>query len=409
MRRGGFMLWRRAFKSLFNGSLAEKLSRRLFRQRTVCRLLAKIAQMRPVDRRKVVFASLAGGFSCNPKYIALELTRRRSDIDIVWLVDSLGRSTDLPTGMRSVPLWSWRAIREMATAKALVENAQKMFLFNAVRKRSGQLYLNTWHGSLGIKRLSTASQRVRDKARRLSANVDAVLTDSVFEEEVFSASLFPSTPMLRIGHARNDVFFLPDGERGLMRRRVREAIAVADGEKFALYAPTFREASFFTEAGGLGFEKWAHALGDRFGGTWRVAVRLHPHDARALSEGLFSLPRDVLDLSGYEDVQELLVAADACITDYSSLVFDYLLGGGPAFIFAPDKAKYDAGRGFCYPLEETPFPIAQTEGELCANIRSFDAALYAARRAEFLKARGCMEDGRAASRAVDLIEEALGK
>ena len=236
-----------------------------------------------------------------------------------------------------------------------------MFLFNAVRKRSGQLYLNTWHGSLGIKRLSTASQRVRDKARRLSANVDAVLTDSVFEEEVFSASLFPSTPMLRIGHARNDVFFLPDGERGLMRRRVREAIAVADGEKFALYAPTFREASFFTEAGGLGFEKWAQALGDRFGGTWRVAVRLHPHDARALSEGLFSLPRDVLDLSGYEDVQELLVAADACITDYSSLVFDYLLGGGPAFIFAPDKAKYDAGRGFCYPLEETPFPIAHLQ------------------------------------------------
>ena len=121
------MLWRRAFKSLFNGSLAEKLSRRLFRQRTVCRLLAKIAQMRPVDRRKVVFASLAGGFSCNPKYIALELTRRRSDIDIVWLVDSLGRSTDLPTGMRSVPLWSWRAIREMATARHLWRMRRKCF------------------------------------------------------------------------------------------------------------------------------------------------------------------------------------------------------------------------------------------------------------------------------------------
>ena len=409
MRRGGIGLWRRAFRSVANGSFAAKFRRRLLLSRPVCALLAGVARMRPVDSKKAVFASLSGGFSCNPKYIALELSRRRGDVDIVWLVEGRGCRTPLPQGMRSVPLWSFRALCEMADAKVLVENAQQMFLFNAAAKRPGQVYFNTWHGSLGIKRLSTASRRVREMAKRLSANVDAVLTDSVFEEEVFSASLFPSTPMLRIGHARNDVFFLPDGERGSMRRRVREAIGAADGERIALYAPTFREASFFTEAGGLGFEKWAHALGDRFGGTWRVAVRLHPHDARALSEGLFSLPREVLDLSGYEDVQELLVAADACITDYSSLVFDYLLGGGPAFVFAPDKEKYDAGRGFCYPLEETPFPIAQTEEELCANIRSFDATHYASRRAEFLKARGCMEDGHAASRAVDLIEEALGK
>ena len=409
MRRGAFSLLRRAVRSAANGSLAAKLRRRLLLFRPVCRLLAGIAQRRPVDPGKVVFASLSGGISCNPKYIALELSRRRSDVDVVWLVEGRLKPGSPPHGMRAVPLWSWRGLREMATAKVLVENAQQMFLLNAVARRSGQVYLNTWHGSLGIKRLSTAPRRVRGMASRLSANLDAVLTDSAFEEEVFSASLFPATPMLRIGHARNDVFFLPDGEKSSLRRRVLKAVGVADDERLALYAPTFREASFFAEAGGLSFADWARSLEGRFGGRWRVAVRLHPHDARALGEGLFSLPGDVLDLSSYDDVQELLVAADACITDYSSLVFDYLLGGGPAFVFAPDKAKYDAGRGFCYPLEETPFPVAETEDALCANIRAFDAALYAERREEFLRARGCMEDGRAASRAVDLIEEALGR
>ena len=72
---------------------------------------------------------------------------------------------------------------------------------------------------------------------------------------------------------------------------------------------------------------------------------------------------------------------------------------------ALDKRKYDESRGFCYPLEETPFPVAQTEGELAAAIRSFDFGKYAADRAAFLAARGCMEDGHAAERAAGLVAD----
>ena len=67
------------------------------------------------------------------------------------------------------------------------------------------------------------------------------------------------------------------------------------------------------------------------------------------------------------------------------------------------KAEYDRRRGFYYPLEETPFPVAETEDALCANIRAFDAEKYAADRSTFLAARGCMEDGHAADRAADFI------
>ena len=407
MRRGGFGLLRRAFRSAVGGGFAAKLRRRALLFRPLCRLLARFAQRRPVEPGKVVFASLSGGVSCNPKYIAMELLRRRGDLDVVWLVEGGTAASGLPRGVRTAPLWSLRALREMATAKVLVENAQQMFLFNAAPKRGGQVYLNTWHGSLGIKRLSTASRRIRETAARLSSAVDAVLTNSTFEEGVFAESFFPGTRMLRLGHARNDVFFWPEEGKSRLRARVRGAAGLAEGERLALYAPTFREAAFFTDAGGLRFGEWAQAFADRFGGVWKIAVRLHPHDARGLAEGLFSLPPDVLDLSSYDDVQELLVAADACVTDYSSLIFDYLLGGRPGFVFAPDKAKYDEGRGFCYPLEETPFPIAESEDALCANVRAFDAVRYAARREGFLKARGCMEDGHAARRAADLIEKVL--
>ena len=99
--------------------------------------------------------------------------------------------------------------------------------------------------------------------------------------------------------------------------------------------------------------------------------------------------------------------SDACITDYSSLIFDFLHSRKPGFIYAPDKAKYEENRGFCYPLEETPFPIAETEAELCSCIETFDAALFAERADKFIAARGAMEEAGAARRAVDLIEALL--
>ena len=117
----------------------------------------------------------------------------------------------------------------------------------------------------------------------------------------------------------------------------------------------------------------------------------------------------VVDASRYGDMQELLVAAEAGITDYSSWIFDYILCGAPGFIYAPDLARYDQARGFCYPISDTPFAIAETEDALCANIRSFDAAKYETDRMAFLKARGCMEDGHASERSADFIAERVGR
>ena len=112
---------------------------------------------------------------------------------------------------------------------------------------------------------------------------------------------------------------------------------------------------------------------------------------------------DVVNVAAYDDIQELLVAADAMATDYSSCICDFLLGGRPGFIFAPDLDAYANGRGLCYPLETTPFPVAKTSSGLADAIRAFDAVRYAEARESFLEARGCVEDGQASARVADLI------
>ena len=65
-------------------------------------------------------------------------------------------------------------------------------------------------------------------------------------------------------------------------------------------------------------------------------------------------------------------------------------------------------RGFYYPLESTPFPVAETNNAMCRNIESFDAGKYACAAAAFLREKNCMDDGKASGRAVDMIEKWLG-
>lgn len=403
-RKGMAAFITRMVKSVGSGMFAAKVQRHFFKAGPVRRIVASLSSRRSVANRKAVFMTFSESCSCNPKYIARALAEKCPDADIVWLLGTAEYNRckgSVETG-RAVRMWTLKAMREVATARVWVDNAQGFLLDGMPPKKDSQTYLNTWHGSLGIKRLDTADPEVQARRKKMEA-VDAVLVNSDFEEGVFRGSFFPKTPLLRFGHPRNDVFFLPDGKQAAIRAKVKKTLGLPDGTHLAIYAPTFRENAFATFAKTLAFDKWADALATRFGGEWRVALRLHPHDAKAMADGLFSLPPGVLDASGYDDMQELMLAADAGITDYSSWIFDFVLGGAPGFIFAPDLAEYDQSRGFYYPLSETPFPVAETEDSLCGNIRSFDAEKYAADRAAFLAARGCMEDGLAADRAADFI------
>ena len=102
----------------------------------------------PINPRKIVFTTIEGstGFSCNPKYIALELLRRRQDLDLVWLVDDMTK--EFPTGIRKVKNTLQNRAYELSTAAVWVDNSRKQL---ECRKRPGQFYLQTWHASISTK------------------------------------------------------------------------------------------------------------------------------------------------------------------------------------------------------------------------------------------------------------------
>lgn len=377
--------------SLRRPSLGKRLENALHAARAAvgawkCRRL-----WREVEPKKVVFSQFqGGGFGCNQKYVALELLRRRRDLDLVWLLRNPGEG-GFPEGIRTVAWNGPDAMRELATAKVWCSNHNLgHFVKNrGLVKKPGQFYCQTWHGSLGIKRcLETLGPKE-------AAMLDVFLSDCRWESDLVRGWFGPGPRILLSGHPRNDV---------VVASRSRPGPAAPGGAKTLLYVPTFRDDGaldgYLTD-----FAPLLAALAKRWPGEWRVQARLHPNMRKKGVKLDFS--GDVEDVTSHPDIQELLAGADVVVSDYSSCIFDFAFSGRPAFVYAPDRAKYETERGFYYPLSATPFPVAEDLPSLCSAVEGFDEGGYARRLAEFLKGKGAFEDGRAAERAADVVLAAI--
>jgi CDP-glycerol glycerophosphotransferase len=115
----------------------------------------------------------------------------------------------------------------------------------------------------------------------------------------------------------------------------------------------------------------------------------------------------VRNVSAYEDIRELYLAADVIITDYSSVMFDFAITGKPLIFFTYDLEHYrDELRGFYFDFEaEAPGPLCRTTDEVIGALEDLDgvAASYAERSAAF-RARYCPhDDGHASRRVVERV------
>ncbi|MBO7721306.1 MAG: CDP-glycerol glycerophosphotransferase family protein [Kiritimatiellae bacterium] len=366
----------------------------------VLRVLASLVfgRFRLVPNR-VLFRTFQGEYCCNPKYITEELVKRPG-LEIIWALNENAPADDVPPGVKIVRLGSAAYIRAAYTAGVWCENGLNFVRSAIIRKRRGQTYFQPMHGSLGLKRQGLAAAEIRARADELT---DYVISNSIFENEVYRTSYWPTAEILECGHPRNDLLVSGDAARkAAVAAKVRSRLGVAPGVHLAIYAPTFRPGGF-VDSFDLDCGRFRRALAARFGGEWLLLFRLHKRDLEKFtlaSEGC-------LDVGAYPDIQELLVACDAGVTDYSSWICDFMLGGAPGFIYASDLERYSADVGFYYPLESTPFPVCTTNDALEEAVESFSEERYKAKCAEFLKERGCFETGRASAAVADKIVEAV--
>ena len=371
----------------------------------------RISRKGKIDPKKVFFQTFQGDYTCNPKYITEELLRQGVDARIVWAgrKQSICTPGAFPYGVKTVDMYSYEMMQEMATAKIIVTNSVE-YQKRKMPIKKDQIVFQTWHGSLGIKRFDKGHNNGKAWVKAAEYNgeiADYCISNSTFENDVYRTSYWDKSEILEYGHPRNDILMQPETPELKKRKAfIRKGIGIPKNAKVVLYGPTFRDAHNF-DCYNIKPDVLFEALEERFGGEWVLLNRYHP-TVRKLGTG-FEGSNNIINVSQYPDIQELMLIADIAITDYSSWIYDFMLTRKPGFIFATDIKKYDNERGFYFRLDSTPFPVATTPGGLARNVKAFDEEKYAVELEEFLKGKGCFEDGHAAERTVEKIKEILAE
>ena len=350
-------------------------------------------------RDVVLFESFAGKMvGDSPLDLCQELQRRGTALQLVWSVAD--PRTPVPEGTTSVVFGSDDWLRLLATARYLVNNSNNPWYF---RKREGQTYLQCWHGT-PLKRLvldiesGSVTQGYLAAFTRDSSMWDALVSPNPFCSEVLPRAFGFAGRVLDSGYPRNDRLVTADAA---YRAQIRRRLGVQDDQRLLLYAPTWRD----TQRTATG--KWSAVNllpGDLpLPSGWTILFRGHTntHDAHTAD-----VARGYVDVTRYPDAAELLIAADALLTDYSSVMFDFTVTGKPVLLLTPDIEEYQASRGFYFDLRATvPGPVLRSADELLAALDALDAsrAEYAERYAAWRERYNCWEDGHASARVVDAV------
>jgi CDP-glycerol glycerophosphotransferase (TagB/SpsB family) len=298
--------------------------------------------------------------ACNPRGIGRALTEMRPSTRQYWSV--VDGSVPVPDGSVRLIEGSkeWWHVR--GSARVLIVND---WLRKRLRKRGHQHVLQTWHGST-LKRLARdrpdAGLRARIAATREGRRWDALLAQNDFSAEHLASAYGFRGPVWVEGYPRNDVLTDPGGLAGDVRAR----LGLDDAKRVVLYAPTWREDRT-AMVDHLDVAAFARALGPDHVLLVRGHSSTWEHGGDHGASGL-------IDVTSYPDVSDLLLVADVLVTDYSSVMFDWVSTGRPSVFFVPDLPRYrDELRGFYADLlSEAPGPVVETTDDLIAAVLHAD-------------------------------------
>lgn len=418
-------------------SSEEKYIKKRLRTAGLQSIVFYLCRLFPIHKKKIVFCCIEGttGYTCSPKYIAEECIRQNKGYELVWLVNDTTKV--FPKEIKVVKNTLWNRAYHLTTAKFWIDNSRKQL---EVRKRKGQIYIQTWHAKMGFKptgldRGDSFSKIAYLVTKHDSDMVDYWLSNSDWYDKTLpTGSLYDgsgfrtSTPRCDIlVKAKDDADFKRTVKRELFKRFKRDEIERLEGNSaldqihFLMYAPTFRGGSQGTNrqiAASQGFpdyKRLIESLEKRFGGTWIILLRLHPQLVARnmdleITESLTELKGKVVSASRVDDMYEMLAGCDAFLTDYSSAAFDAAVMEIPVFLYADDYASYEGERGkLLWDLRKLPFPLALDNQELEQQIETFDELKYRKELLQLFEETGTVEDGTGARRILELLEECIDR
>ena len=266
-------------------------------------------------------------------------------------------------------------LKELATAKYVFVDDASLIL-SSIPLRKETVAINLWHACGAFKKFgrSTAELKFGSSAATLDKypNYGNLTHVTVSSPEVIwayeEAMHLPKGIVKATGVSRTDQFYDKKFVES-RKQKLYEIMPEAKDKKVILYAPTFRgHVATASSPDRIDFERFCRELGNEY----VIVCKHHPFvkNPPIIPEELQHFARD---LTKYLSIEDLLCCADICISDYSSLVFEYSLFEKPMIFYAYDYDNYCDWRGFYYDYSEfTPGPVVQTEDELLNSIKNID-------------------------------------
>ena len=374
----------------------------------------------------------------NPKFTSVVFAGRRERDDIRASVDAL---VDDPRRVRVVVSTSFRAHYLLWRAKYLFNdvNFQVGFrLDRGIEKRPDQIEVQTTHG-IPIKKMGLDSEAAIEASQRSvflarSRRYDYLVSSSPEVASTFARSHGIDPKILRTGLPQHDVLF--ERPSAAQRSALLAKYGLDPEKRIVLYAPTFRNGNGSLFPYLIDFE----ALHARLGDGYQIVVKPHPFNHTQLSlidfreltdfavepdpspfvKLMGEVRRDdayvaaTLDYAASRSrdvtsrvegsVNELMMVADAVVSDYSSLMFGYMHLEKPLVLFTPDIEHYDSTRGSYVNVDEiAPGAVAKDTEQLAEALRLSESpeawkARYAGARQMFVSRFLAWEQGNSSHR-----------
>lgn len=395
----GFSKWKKKKKGFFGSSL------QWYRV-----IEKKIFKKMPLRKDWVLIESFFGkSYSDSPKYLYEYLQKTRGDkYRYIWVLNQKSESLAKSGKHKRVKRNSLRYVYYAARSGYRIFNVRQP-AWN--KKRAGVTFLETWHGTplkklvFDLDDIQAASQDHKMVFYEQSREWNYMVSANRFSTDVFErAFMFDREKILEFGYPRNDILYTdrPDD----VADEVKRELGIPAGKRVILYAPTWRDNQFY----GKGRYKFELAMDldlmrRELSEDSVILLRTHYHIADILD--LSEYEGFVYNGSQYEDVSRLYLASDICITDYSSVFFDYANLKRPILFFVYDLDAYaDEIRGIYLDMEkELPGPLLHTNEQLLEALKNMDSInkKYKERYAEFYERFCNVDDGHASERIIEKV------
>ena len=386
------------------------------------KFISKLRRIRKHYRYKVYFPKVYSSYCTEPvqenKVLFLEMrfTKLSNSFELIYKALEESGEYDLKCSYVQFNFIRGREftqrvnemLKELATAKYVFVDDASLIL-SSIPLRKETVAINLWHACGAFKKFgrSTAELKFGSSAATLDKypNYGNLTHVTVSSPEVIwayeEAMHLPKGIVKATGVSRTDQFYDKEFVES-RKQKLYEIMPEAKDKKVILYAPTFRgHVATASSPDRIDFERFCRELGNEY----VIVCKHHPFvkNPPIIPEELQHFARD---LTKYLSIEDLLCCADICISDYSSLVFEYSLFEKPMIFYAYDYDNYCDWRGFYYDYSEfTPGPVVQTEDALLNSIKNIDTQFDKQKVIDFKEKFMGSCDGHATERIIALMKE----